>query len=499
MKVTFTRGIRDRVPRWTMVSFAAAALIFATFAATTSPVRADDSGIESLRSTGKAFASVAKKVSGGVVFIQVEKKMSAHQPAQFFFGGPGQQDNPWGGNDFLHRFFGIPFGQGEGPSDQMVVGQGSGFIVSDKGDTGYILTNNHVVGDADEVKVTLEDGRVLDADIVGTDPHSDVAVIKVKADSLRVLPLGDSDKLEVGEWVVAVGSPFGLSHTITSGIVSAKGRSSMGITDYEDFIQTDAAINPGNSGGPLLNLDGEVVGMNTAIVTRSGGNMGIGLAIPIDMAKTIMNQLIDNGKVTRGYLGIVIQDLTPDLAQSFKLGNVKGILVAQVTSDSPAEKAGVESGDVITRLDGQPVEKISEFRNKVSLTAPGTQVDLTVLRHGKEKAIDVKIGELTDDVQVAENGSFKSSDLGLEVQTLTPELSQQFNIQDDHGVVVTRVESGSTAEWAGIHPGALILEVNREPVRDAESFRQAVAHSEGTVLLLVKEGQMSRYVALKTK
>ena len=227
--------------------------------------------------------------------------------------------------------------------------------------------------------------------------------------------------------------------------------------------------------------------------------MGIGLAIPIDMAKTIMNQLIDNGKVTRGYLGIVIQDLTPDLAQSFKLGNVKGILVAQVTSDSPAEKAGVESGDVITRLDGQPVEKISEFRNKVSLTAPGTQVDLTVLRHGKEKAIDVKIGELTDDVQVAENGSFKSSDLGLEVQTLTPELSQQFNIQDDHGVVVTRVESGSTAEWAGIHPGALILEVNREPVRDAESFRQAVAHSEGTVLLLVKEGQMSRYVALKTK
>jgi len=302
----------------------------------------------------------------------------------------------------------------------------------------------------------------------------------------------------VGDWVLAIGSPLGLRKTVSAGIVSAIGRDSVGITDYEDFIQTDAAINPGNSGGPLLNLDGEVVGMNTAIVTRSGGSMGIGLAIPIDMAESVMKQLISKGSVTRGYLGIVIQDLTPDLAAGFKLENRKGILISQVTSDSPAESAGLQTGDVIVGLNGDPVERTSDFRNRVSLTAPGTRINLSIVRHGKEKNVEVKVGELTDDVQVAENGSYNSKDLGLEVQSLTPELSQRFNIQEDHGVVVTRVESGSAAEWAGIHPGALILEVDREPVRNAEAFRQAVAHSENTILLLVKEGSVSRYVALKT-
>ena len=323
------------------------------------PAQGQGSAAESLRMMGKTFASVAKRVSPAVVFVKVEKVVESQPNVQFFapFGG----DNPFG-DDFLQRFFGTPSPQ-EQPRQfrqiprqhQRIVGQGSGFIISPDG---YIMTNNHVVGDADKVTVKLEDGREFIAKTVGTDPHTDVALIKIDAKNLPVLALGNSDALEVGEWVLAIGNPFGLSHTLTAGIVSAKGRSSLGLADYENFIQTDAAINPGNSGGPLVDLNDKAVGMNTAIFSQSGGYMGIGFAIPINMAKAIKDQLIKTGSVTRGYLGIVIQDLTPELAKSFGLDDHNGILVAEVTENSPAEKAGLRQGDVIVEFNGKAVEEV---------------------------------------------------------------------------------------------------------------------------------------------
>jgi serine protease Do len=378
------------------------------------------------------------------------------------------------------------------------VGQGSGFIISKDG---YILTNNHVVGDADKVTVKLLDGREFTAKTIGTDVHSDVAVIKIDGKDLPMLQMGDSDTLEVGEWVVAIGNPFGLSHTLTVGVVSAKGRSSVGIADYENFIQTDAAINPGNSGGPLVDLDGRVVGMNTAIFSRNGGYMGIGFAIPINMAKAIKDQLIQTGSVTRGYLGIVIQDLTPELAKSFGLKDNQGILVSQVSEDSPAAKAGLKQGDVIVEFAGKPVEKVGAFRNGVALKAPGSKEELTVLRSGKRKTFSITIGKLPDG-ELADAGTPHSLEkLGLTVQTLTPELARQFGFQVEKGVVVTQVTPGSEAALAGINPGAVILEVNRKPVSNTEEFKRAVAQTpeKGVVLLLIKDGQYSRYVALKTE
>jgi serine protease Do len=291
-----------------------------------------DDEITALQHLSTGFTRVAKRTLPAVVFIQVEKNVERGR-------GPGEFNNPFDlfNDEFFHRFFGERFHRQ--PRQYKQRGLGSGFIVSHDG---YILTNHHVVGDAEHIMVKLADGREVKAKLVGTDPKSDVAVIKIKGDDLPVLPLGDSDTLEVGEWVVAIGNPFGLTHTITVGVVSAKGRSGMGIEDYEDFIQTDAAINPGNSGGPLINLQGKVIGINTAIYSRSGGYMGIGFAIPINMVKAIEQQLIASGKVTRGYLGINIQDLSEDLANSFGLKTTKGVLVADVVENSPAAKGGLK-------------------------------------------------------------------------------------------------------------------------------------------------------------
>jgi serine protease Do len=326
-----------------------------------------------------------------------------------------------------------------------------------------------------------------------------VAIIKIDDEKLSVLPLGDSENLEVGEWVVAVGNPFGLSHTLTAGIVSAKGRSSVGITDYEDFIQTDAAINPGNSGGPLVNLDGKAVGMNTAIASKNGGYMGVGFAIPMNMAKAIGDQLIKNGSVIRGYLGILIQDLTPDLAKTFGLEDQKGILVSQVTEDSPAEDAGLKQGDVIVEFAGKPVEKSGAFRNSVSLMAPGTREQITVLRDGSQKTLDITIGKLPDSGLTASDTPHNINKLGLSVKTLTKELAEQFGYQGETGVVVTQVHSGSIAAMAGIRPGVLIQEVNRKRIDNTEDFKRAVelTPEHGTVLMLIKDGQYSRYVAIR--
>jgi serine protease Do len=456
----------------------------------TPAAHAQEKGLESLRQSGMAFRSVAKKVSPAVVFIQVEKE-EAGGVTEFF----SPFDSPFG-EEFLRRFFGQDprQRQRQTPRKRRMVGQGSGFIISQDG---YIMTNNHVVGEADKVRVQMQDGREYDAAIIGTDPPSDLAVIKIEADDLPSLALGDSDKLEVGDWVLAVGNPFGLSHTLTAGIVSAKGRSGIGVTDYENFIQTDAAINPGNSGGPLVNLDGEVVGINTAIVSRSGGSMGIGFAIPVNMARGIRDQLIATGQVTRGLLGVVIQDLTEELARSFDLDKKDGILVAQVMPDSPAEKAGLERGDVIRKIDGDEVENVATFRNRIAMTAPGTKVKLTIVRDGKSRRVKVTIGSQEADEQGRPGATGGVTELGLSLQKLTPQLAQRLGYDDAAGVLVSAVEPGSAAAEAGMERGDLIQEINRQPVTAPEQARRLIAQARGkAVLLLIRHGDRTRYLAL---
>ncbi len=474
-------SLRSRSGTWLVLT-----MLLLGFSATA----AADNGIASLKEAGKAFSEVAKKVSPAVVFISTEKLEDVRMRGN---GAPFD-------DEFFRRFFGQPFPdepQGGQPRQRRVQGQGSGFIVSSDG---YILTNNHVVGDADEVLVQLQDGRELKARLVGTDDRSDVAVIKVDAENLPVLELGDSEALEVGEWVLAIGSPFGLSHTLTAGIVSAKGRSSVGITDYENFIQTDAAINPGNSGGPLVDLNGQAVGMNTAIFSRSGGYMGIGFAIPINMVSNIMQQLIDNGRVTRGFLGVLIQDLNQELAESFGLDNRQGVLIAGVNEDSPAANAGIEQGDVVIEFNGKPVIEVGSFRNQVSLITPGSEVSMKVIRDGSEKEIVVTVGTLADDsaATIGEHGN-ALEEYGFAVQTLTPELAERFELEGVEGVVVTSVDNGSPAFEAGLRPGMVITEVNRTAVEDLESFDAAMAKSSAgkSVLLLVADQRGSRYIALK--
>lgn len=460
---------------------------------------AENGGIANLRQTGKAFSSVAKKVSPSVVFVKVES-VQKNSPITSF-------SSPFN-DDFFKRFFGESFPGFPEPQtpqgERKVLGQGSGFVFSNKkgllSDTSYILTNNHVVKGADKIQITLQDGRELDAKITGVDPKSDIAVLEVK-DSLPSLAMGDSSTLEVGEWVVALGNPFGLSHTLTVGVVSAKGRTGLGINDYEDFIQTDAAINPGNSGGPLVNLDGEVIGVNTAIFSRSGGYMGVGFAIPANLAKGIAGQLIESGEVTRGYLGIVIQNLTPELSESFSIKEGKGILVAQVSEGSPAEKAGLKVGDLIVSYQGKKVEEVGDFRNRVALTAPGSKARLTIIRKGKRKHFTLNIGKLSDE-KVSDLASTPSSaqteKLGISVQTISPELAKQFDVKTGRGVVVTEVKAGSVAALAGIKTGMLILEVNRKAVNSAGEFKKAIANSQKNkrVLLLISDRGMSRFVVL---
>lgn len=448
--------------------------------------------IDILRQMGKAFASIAEKDSPAVVSIK------ANQAITQTYSGESPFDD-----EFLEQFFGRQFHrqqpqqQQRQPQQRKFIRpvQGSGFIVSKDG---YILTNNHVVEDADKIMVTLLDGRELQAKLVGTDPSTEVAVIKIDANDLHALEMANSDTIEVGEWVLAIGNPFGLSHTVTVGIVSAKGRSGLGLSTYEDFIQTDAAINPGNSGGPLINLDGKVVGINTAIV-GANINIGIGLAIPINMAKSVYDQLVQKGKVVRGFLGVTIQDITPDLADSFKLKDTKGVLVPDVTPDSAAAKAGLKAGDIITAFDGQPVEKASEFQRRVAMKKPGSEVEITVLRDGKKQTLTAKLEERPSDEQLAANMKGQAAEkLGITVQNLTDDLAKQFGFVGQKGVLVTDVESDSPAAMAGIQPGSLIQEVNRKPVENVKEFKEAVdaAAKEGKVMLRVRYEKSSIFVVL---
>ncbi|WP_430229208.1 DegQ family serine endoprotease [Nitrosomonas communis] len=468
------------------------------------PSEAKEDAIANLRQTSKAFASVARAISPSVVFIQVEGKAS-REATPFF----PQFDDEWPfSDDFFKRFFGgkLPGIPSSPYSDQpqeerRIMEQGSGFVFETRSllsDKTYILTNNHVVENADKIRVEFQDGRQFVAEVTGRDPQSDIAVIEINARGYPALTLADSSKLEVGEWVVAIGNPFGLSHTLTVGVVSAKGRTSLGINDYEDFIQTDAAINPGNSGGPLVNLDGEVVGINTAIFSRSGGYMGVGFAIPSNLAKAITTQLIEHGEVTRGYLGIVIQQLTSDLAESFGIEASQGILVAQVSKHSPAEKAGLQQGDIIERFQGELVKDVGSFRNQVALLAPGTTVELTILRNGKKKNVEVEIGKLTKEKQPTEQTSQRAEDIGLTVQTLTPQLAEQFGATAGEGVIVTEVRPGSVAAMSGIKSGTIILQVNRKAVKNTAEFQRAIkeSHSDKRLLLLIREGDTQRFVVL---
>jgi serine protease Do len=455
----------------------------------------DDQNIALLDKTAKAFAAVVNKAVPAVVFVQVEKTVesggAAASPFQFqdpfdFFNDP-----------FFERFFGPQFRPRQRmPKKFRQRGQGSGFIISKDG---YILINNHVVGEADLIKVKLADGREFKAKVIGTDPQSDVAVIKIDATDLPVLRLGDSDKIEVGEWVIAIGNPFGLSHTVTVGVVSAKGRSRIGINDYEDFIQTDAAINPGNSGGPLVNIHGEAIGMNTAIFSRSGGYMGIGFAIPINMAKAIKDQLLEKGKVTRGWLGVVIQDIDEELAKSFGLEKTEGVLIAEVSEGSPAEKAGLKQGDIILCLNGKKVDDVGELRNKIALTAPGTKVKMEVLRENKRKTLQVTIGKQPVGKAIGMAQHKILGKLGLVVQDLTGELAEQFGYREAQGVLVAEVEPGSPAARVGIRSGHLIEEVNHKQVHNMDEFIKALAQSKQTkrVLFRIRDGEFSRYVAIR--
>lgn len=463
-----------------------------------------DDGLTSLRETGKAFSSVARQVSPAVVFVQVESMRQQPDPRS-------PQGSPFGdwpfGDELFRRFFGDPFPSGPGahpPQNQQrrVVGQGSGFVFEvRKGllrrDRAYLLTNNHVVAGADHIQVRFQDGREFPASIRGADPQSDIAVLEVEASDLPALALGDSAAMEVGEWVVAMGNPFGLSHTLTVGVVSATGRTSLGISDYEDFIQTDAAINPGNSGGPLVSLDGEVVGINTAIFSRSGGHMGVGFAIPSNLARLIADQLIEHGEVIRGYAGMVVQPLTQELAQSFGLADRQGALVAEVMEGSPAEKAGLRSGDVIVSWNEQAVREPGDLRNRVSLTPPGKRVALTVVRDGTRHELSMQVERLEDQQQIAAAGAALDQ-LGFAVQTLTPDLARQFGLHSTEGVVVTAVEPGSTAAAAGMRPGTVILQVNRRAVRNTEEFQELVdaAGAQRQMLLLLSDQGRSRYVVL---
>lgn len=447
-----------------------------------------------------AFRDVARAIKPSVVNIRSIRKVEvSNQLRRMPFPGNRFFLDPFG-EDLFERFFGDRFNRRmpQAPQQEEFVqrGLGTGVIVSEDG---YIITNNHVVADADDVTVTLFDDRTFDAEVIGTDEKTDLAVLKIEGDDLLAAKLGDSDEIQVGDWVVAMGNPFGLSQTLTVGVVSAKGRANVGIADYEDFIQTDAAINPGNSGGPLVTLNGEVVGINTAIATRSGGYQGIGFAIPSNMVRHVMDAIIEDGSVVRGWLGVTIQDLTDDLARSFGFDGTDGVLIGDVVDGGPADKAGLECGDIIIKYDGRSVDNMNEVRNRVAETKPGTKVDVEIFRDGDRKTIAVEIGELESQIRIAGDKGI-ADDLGLTLQDLTPDLARRLDLDPDHrGVVVTRVSAGSIAERAGLRQGDLIVAVGSSEIDDLTDFRSELSQrdlDDGVRLTVLTQG-MQRFVFLK--
>ena len=437
-----------------------------------------------------SFADLAGQLMQAVVNISTTQSLPGERR-----GAPGAPSpRPFGERDpfeeFFERFFGGPRPQRELRRSSL----GSGVAIHKDG---HILTNNHVVENATDIKVSLSDKEEFNAKVIGRDPKTDVALIKIEAArDLPVAPLGNSDRLQVGEWVMAIGNPFGLGHTVTVGIASAKGRI-IGAGPYDDFIQADVSINPGNSGGPLFNMNGQVVGINTAIVATG---QGIGFAIPINLAKGILTQLHDQGRVTRGWLGVQVQQVTPELAKSFGLGRERGALVADVQPNSPAERAGIQRGDVIVEFKGQTIEGVNELPLLVANTPPRTEVDVKLIRKGREQVVRLKVDELKEEQQqAAAGGDTSEGKLGLAVQEMTPDLSRRLGLSNAQGVLVAGVEEGTPAHEAGVQRGDVILEVNQQKVTNVQDY-QAAMGSKGdanSMLLLIRRGDNTVYMALR--
>ena len=457
---------------------------------------AETKAVEHANQLSTAFETVAKKITPSVVSISavVNMKNANNQRSPFPQDPFFEQFKEFFGEDFLKNSPGNKGGK-------RPLGIGTGVIVDTKG---HILTNDHVIGKADEVKVKLNDGRKFDAKIVGKDPRTDLAVIKIDADKLVPASLGTSSNLKIGEWVVAAGSPFGLDYSITAGIVSAKGRSIMGGNQYEDFIQTDAAINPGNSGGPLVNLEGQVIGINTAIFSRSGGYMGIGFAIPSDMARHVMDSLIKDGQVTRGWLGVGIQNLTEDLSDSFNYEGTEGALVGHVDPSGPAKKAGIVQGDIITKIDSKKIADINQLRNSVAAFKPGTKVNMVVWRDGKIVNVQVEIAKLKSDKKEEATPPEESAEtekkLGIILEPLTSELAAKLESEQTSGLVVTNVFPYGTGARSGLMKKDIIIQVNGKviaSIADFEKIATPEALARGLRLLVETRG-MERFVFLKS-
>ena len=437
------------------------------------------------KAISKIFINISKKATKSAVFIKSEHTNKR-----------GQQQNPFDffNDEFFKHFFGRPKAPDFKQKMPPQITAGSGFIISSDG---YILTNNHVVHESDKITVILSNGEEKKATIIGTDPRTDLALLKIDAKNLEYLTFGNSDKLEVGEWVLAIGSPFELRSTVTLGIVSAKGRQNLRITDLEDFIQTDAAINPGNSGGPLIDLDGKVMGVNTAIAYPA---TNIGFAIPSNMAAYVVAQLKENGSVKRGYLGIVLQEIDKELAEAFNLEKSEGVLISEVTKNSAAEKSGLKQGDVITELNGQPIKSINSFRNDVAKLKPKTVITLKILRNKKYKDFKVTLGTYPTDAIAKQ-----SNMLGIEVspiKNLPPSTLNQWRINPEaEGPVITSVKRNSLAERAGLKPGMLILQINQKPVKSVEDFKEALndkdAKKKKRILLLVRYFNVTKFISIK--
>ena len=434
-----------------------------------------------------SFADLVEKLQPSVVNISTTNTVRQQSPFRRGPGGPG-------GNDSFNEFFEKFFGGGDSPQKKYKrQGLGSGFIMTEDG---YVVTNNHVIDKADDIEVVLQNGDKYEAKVVGKDPKTDLAVLKFEPDQeIQPVKFGDSDSenLRIGDWVIAIGNPFGLGYTVTAGIISAKGRS-LGLGVYDDFIQTDASLNPGNSGGPLFNLKGEVVGVNTAIVARG---QGIGFAIPIDLAEFVIEQLKSDGKVARGWLGVYVQKVTPEIASSFGLKENEGALVSDLSPDGPAEKAGIKRGDVVVEFNGKKVKDVSDLTNLAAETAPGSDVDVKIVEDGKTKTIKVKLEEFPDQKAQIENEVREN--LGIRVKKLTPEIAKRFNLDQDDGVIISNVQQGSAAGDAGLKPGDIILEIDKKPINTLDNYSEALENvkSGDTALFLVKRGSNTIYSAIR--
>jgi serine protease Do len=421
-----------------------------------------------------SFADLTEELSPAVVNIQTSKTVTGGMgiPRQF------------------EEFFGNPFGD-QPHRERKVPSLGSGFVISEDG---YIVTNDHVIDDVDSIKVAFNDGKELDAEVVGRDPKTDIALIRVETDEkLPAIPLGDSAAVRPGDWVVAIGNPFGLEHTVTAGIVSAKHRY-IGQGSYDDFIQTDAAINPGNSGGPLINLKGEVIGINTAINPRANT---IGFAVPINMAKQILPQLRARGHVVRGWLGVVIQGVTPELAEEFDLESERGALVSKVLPDGPADEAGMKRGDVIVRFDDQPIEDWKDLPRVVAATPIDKEVSVVVVRKGDEKKLEVSVGVLEEPAVTASAAPSTAEEWGLSVQELTPELADQLGLDEAKGVLITQVEPGSPADEAHLRSRDVIVELDHSEIDSVGELREKLSEADDSVLVLIRRGDATLFVPMK--